>query len=330
MQAQNGGSTVSSPLSSHTHVYVPRHKRYNIRMPPQSGPPGQKMNLGSAWNSLRKRANAVGSIFALFSFLVVGGAVSGYYWAKAHTPKPQTKEPAISTLSQDEINKLNQVGANLGTAGQTLNIGANSLFRGKVDVGGNLTIGGQLNANGPVTLSSLNITGSTAATGLIVGSDLKVTGISTFDKGISVNGLAAINGGLNVTGTASINALNAATIAVRTISISGPLTIGHLATQGPAPGIVGGTVGSGGTVSISGNDTAGTININTGTGPGGVLASVTFRAAYPGAVHVQITPLSGGAASAGAYVTRTGGGFQIHANTPPSGQTLSFDYLVIQ
>jgi hypothetical protein len=263
-------------------------------------------------------------------FLLMAGAAGGYFWAKAHTPPPKAKEPTISTLSQDEINKLNEAGANLGTTGQTLNIGANALFRGKVDVGGELSIGGPLNANGPVTLSSLNITGTTAATGLNVGSNLNVAGTTTLQKSLTVTGLGTFNGGLNAGGIASFNAVNAATLAVHTISISGPLTIGHFVTQGPAPTVAANSVGAGGTVSISGNDTAGTININTGSGPGGTLATVTFRALYGTTVHVLLTPLTDGAAAASAFVTRNNAGFQVHAGTPPAGSTLSFDYLVTQ
>ena len=306
-------------------------------MPPASTPPPKDTTEAAnaptspgTWNRLKNRANTTASIGALFVFLLALGGVAGYFYSQSRKTPAPAKKTTVETLSADDIKKLSEVGANLGTANQTLNIGANTLFRGKVDVGGDLSIGGRLNANGPVTLSQLNITGTTAATGLNVGSNLIVGGSTTLQHSLTVADLLAVNGGLNVSGATSVNGLNANSIAVRTISISGPLTIGHLATQGPAPTIVANAVGGGGTVSISGNDTAGTININTGGGPGGVLATITFRAAYASTVHVLLTPLTGGAASAGAFVTRNGGGFQIHANTPPAGSTLSFDYMVVQ
>jgi hypothetical protein len=296
--------------------------------PGVSKQPEPEQPKNNAWDRLKSRANTIASITALFLFLVVLGAFVGYFYSQSK--KPQAKTPTIETLSPEDLKKLTEIGANLGTANQTLNIGANALFRGKVDVGGDLSIGGKLNANGPVTLSQLNITGTTAATGLNVGSNLSVSGTTTLQKAVTVGDLLTVNGGLNVSGAASVGSLNANTIAVRNISISGPLTIGHLATQGPAPTIVAGGVGAGGTVSISGNDTAGTININTGTGPAGALATITFRAGYSSTVHVLLSPLTSGAAASEAFVTRNGGGFQIHANTPPAGQTLSFDYLVTQ
>jgi hypothetical protein len=282
-----------------------------------------------SWGDIRRRANTTARIAILFLGLLVAGGVIGYYFQAAKQPASTPKTPRVTGLTTEELSQLGQIGSNLGSTGQVLNIASDSLFRGKVSVASDLSIGGQLNANGPVTLSSLNITGNTAATGLNVGSNLVVGGTTTLQRGLTVSGLASVTN-LNVSGSASLNALNASSIAVRNLSISGPLTVAHLISSGPTPSIVGGTTGAGGTVSISGNDTAGTVNINTGSGPGNLLATVTFRAAFGATVHVQLTPLTDGAAAAGAYVTRTSAGFQIHARTPPAGATLSFDYLVMQ
>ena len=303
-------------------------------MPPVSAvPPTPPPAKKSSWNQLRRKADSIASLVVFLTFLVAVGGVIGYYYSKSRQPVTTTPKTTISTLSSAEIAKLGQIGTDLGASGQTLNIGANALFRGKIDVSGDLSIGGHLNANGPVTLSQLNITGTTAATGLNVGSNLNVTGNTTLQQGLSVGQLATFASGINVGGNASFNALNAGTLAVRTISISGPLTIGHLSTQGPVPGMVAGTaVGGGGTTSISGNDTAGTVNLSTGSAPpAGVLATVTFRAPYTSSVHVMLSPITGASASIPAYVTRTSGGFQIRVDSPPpAGSVLNFDYFVTQ
>jgi hypothetical protein len=261
------------------------------------------------------------------------GSVVGYYYAQSKKTPAKPNSPTVANLTPEEINKLSEIGSSLGNNGQVLNIGADTIFRNKIDVSGDLSVGGHFNANGPVTLSELNISGTTALSGLNVGSNMTVSGIASFQKGINVTGLAAVNGNLSVSGATSVNALNATTISVQTIAITGPLTISHLRTQGPAPAAAAGTaVGGGGTVSISGNDTAGTVNINTGnTPPAGILATITFRAAYSTTVHVLLTPLSGAAASTPAYVTRSGGAFQIHTDAPaPAGSSLSYDYFVTQ
>lgn len=297
---------------------------------PNSQPPAPKPAKNKSWDTLKARANTGASITALFVFLVACGVTIGYFYAQSKKPQQQTKAPTIQTLSPADIQKLNEIGANLGTAGQTLNVGADALFRGKANVTGDLTVGGRLNANGPVTLSQLNITGNTAASGLNVGSNLNVTGNTTFGGTLTVNKLTTVNSNLTVSGNASVGALSASSIAVRNITISGPLTVSHLVSQGTAPIIAAISPGAGGTVSISGNDTTGQVNINTGTSPGTALAQITFRAAYGGVVHVQLTPLTSDAATSGYFVTPTSTGFQVHAANPPSGRTLQFDFLVMQ
>lgn len=302
-------------------------------MPPNEAPNNQspQPQKNKSWDTLRLRANTGASIAALFLFLATCGGIVGYFIAQSKKQPAANNTPSIQTLSPQDIEKLNEIGANLGSAGQTLNVGADALFRGKANVTGDLTVGGRLNANGPVTLSQLNITGNTAASGLNVGSNLNVTGNTTFGGTLTVNKLTTINSNLTVSGNASIGALSASSIAVRNITISGPLTISHLVSQGTAPAVAALSVGGGGTVSISGNDTTGQVNINTGSGPGTALAQVTFRAAYGATVHVQLTPLTTDAAASGYYVVPIGStGFQVHANTPPAGKTLQFDYLVMQ
>lgn len=294
---------------------------------PQSKPPKDR-----SWRSTLARANSISSVVGLLAFVLFVGGGIGFILALTRS-QPTPKTPTITTLSEDDIRKLTDIGTDLGTSNQTLNIGANALFRGKADIGGDLSVGGRFNANGPVTLSQLNITGTTALTGLNVGSNLIVGGTTTMQKSLTVNDLATFARGISVTGTASVNALNAGSIAVGNISISGPLTIGHLATQGPTPIASAGTaVGGGGTISISGNDTAGTLNINTGSAPpAGILASVTFRAAYTGNVRVLLSPLTSTAANLPAYVTRTSTGFQVRVDSAPAtGSVFAFDYFVTQ
>ncbi len=278
------------------------------------------------WNDLSRRASLVASIGTLFIFLLAVGAVTGYFIEQSRKPVPTSAQgPTVQTLSPSDLQKLGQIGTNLGTSNEVLDVSADALFRGQADVVGNFTVGGKLDATGNSTLNQLNVTGGLAT------STLNVSGATTFQNALTVTGLATF-GGLTVSGATNFANLTANTITVHNISISGPLTVGHLVTQGPTPGIAGGQDGSGGTVSISGNDTSGQINVNTGTSPGGTLATVTFKAAFGGIVHVQLTPLTSAAASAQAYVSPSAGSFVLHANlpVPASGQVLSFDYLVTQ
>jgi hypothetical protein len=307
----------------------------NQPAPTPTEPPAPKKSVFKVahWNQIQARATTVGSVTGLFVFLISVGSIGGYYYAQSKKTPTKTSGPTVANLTPSEINQLSQIGSSLGNSGQTLNIGADTIFRSKIDVGGDLSVGGHFNANGPVTLSELNISGTTALSGLNVGSNLTVAGLAGFQKGINVAGLTAINGNLSVSGSTNLNALNATTLSVQTLTISGPLSIGHLRTQGPAPAITAGTgVGGGGTVSISGNDTAGTININTGSvPPAGILASISFRAPFGATPHILLTPLSGPAAATPAYVTRSGSAFVVHTDvSAPAGSALSYDYFVTQ
>lgn len=307
-------------------------------MPPQppttpTPTPPSKSTANTGWIALRHKAQVVGSVVGLFVALVLLGAGGGYFYSRSQTQVPAVPKTTITNLSAEDLAKLGQIGNNLGSSGQTLNIGADSLFRGAVNVTGDATVGGRIDGKGTANLGGLNLTGPAAGTSLNLSSNLNVAGTTTIQQSLSVAGLATFTGGLNAGGNTSVNALNAASISVRNITITGPLTVAHVTTQGPTPTFVAGPVlGAGGTASLSGNDTAGTVNINTGSGPSaGVLGTITFRAAYTGTVHVLISATTAGAANTPVYVTRTSGGFQIHAAAaPPAGSVLSFDYLVSQ
>jgi hypothetical protein len=292
--------------------------------PPEAPKPPQQRSFAR----IRARANSVSGVAVLLLAVLVLGGGLGYIYSSTR-PKT-TSKTTVNTLSPEEIQKLTDVGTSLGNTNQVLTIGANSLFKSNLNVNGDLTVGGRFSANGPVTLSQLSISGSTALAALAVGGDASIQGATTINKSLTVHNLLSVNGGLNVSGTASVNALNAGSVSTQKISISGPLTIGHLVTQGPAPGLSAGAVGAGGTVSISGNDTAGTINISTGAGPGALLATITFRASFSATPHIQLTPLTPDAAALNVYVTRAATGFAIHAVNPAAGAVYSFDYLVTQ
>jgi uncharacterized protein (UPF0333 family) len=304
-------------------------------MPPTNNPtpPPKLPRHHRSWASMKARANTISGVSVLLATILLLGGAAGYVISRNFGSTPSSKTPATQSLSPSDLSKLQQGSGSLGSSGQTLSIGADSIFKGKVDVGGDLSITGKLNANGPVVLSQLNISGTTALTGLSVGSNLAVGGTTTLQKSLTVNDLVTINSNLSVSGAANVGALNASTIAVRTLTITGALLISHLQTQGVVPIGSGGTaIGSGGTVSISGNDAAGTININTGSNtPAGVLITVVFRAPYSAQTHVLLSPISGAAASTPVYVTRNSTGFTVHTDVPPpAGANLSFDYFVTQ
>jgi hypothetical protein len=121
---------------------------------------------------------------------------------------------------------------------------------------------------------------------------------------------------------------------------------GHISTDRPkglAPSIAAGAAaGTGPTVSVTGNDTAGTISVTPGSTPTtGTLCTVTYAEAFDTAAgsevnptpKVQLTPTNANAAAlvATTYTTRTATTFKIEAGAAPTeAQVYTWDYLVIQ
>jgi cytoskeletal protein CcmA (bactofilin family) len=249
-------------------------------------------------------------------------------------------------ISGEVLNSLGVSRTPVTNQGVELTIGPNSKFSGKVAVGGDVSIAGQMQLNntlnaskivagemqgGRTALSQLDVNGDTNLGKANISRDLSVGGAARLQgdlqvaKLLTVSGNANIAGNLAVGGTLSVRNFQAASLTSETT-----LTIGgHIVTRGDAPTVsAGGAVGSNGTVSISGNDTAGTVAVNTGVGAGsGVLANISFTRNYGTTPHVVITPVGMGGSF---YVNRSASGFSINANEalPPAG--IAFDYIVVQ
>jgi hypothetical protein len=149
---------------------------------------------------------------------------------------------------------------------------------------------------------------------------------------VTVSQLLTVNNSVNILGSLAVGG----TLTVRNFQASSlvsdtTLTIGgHIITRGNAPGVSAGpAVGSNGTVSISGNDAAGTIGVNTGTGAGGgILANVSFRATYGTTPHVVVSIVGAGAGSI--YTSRTASGFSVGVNGALAPGGYAIDYIVMQ
>lgn len=284
------------------------------------------------------------SVIALI--LAVNGGII-FFVMRGGTSKTDTPvDRNTVTLSTESLNKLgvdrNQVG-NLGTQ---LTIGPDTKFNGKVTIAGNTSIGGQLQLNGTfsatsvsassgtfaklqagdATLQSLSLNSDLTANNLIARSNLNVTAAATVQGTLTVAGLTTINNSLNVAGNLAIGG----TLSVRNFQVNTLTIAGHLLSSGAAPGVspAGGALGSNGTVSISGNDTSGTVGVNIGAGASaGCLVTVSFRQGYQVTPHVTFT----GSMPANIYLSgRTASGFTICTASPLSPGGYFVDYIVVQ
>ena len=232
-------------------------------------------------------------------------------------------------LDQGAIDELVAAESNIGTVDQTITIGANAIFEGKILVKDSLDVAGSINVGGPLSLPSITVAGDGTFRDIDVSNNISIGGSANIQQALTVEGGATINGGLSVGGT-----ISAAAISADSVQFTGDLQLTrHIDTGGGTPGISrSNAVGGGGTVSISGNDVSGTVTINTGSSPpAGIFASISFRSAYNSTPRVQLTPSNSAASTINYYVTRNSSGFSVGSTSVPSASTTyTYDYFITE
>lgn len=137
-----------------------------------------------------------------------------------------------------------------------------------------------------------------------------------------------------VQGKLTTESLYTGNVTAADLSLSGDLNLaGHLNPSGDTPTIKMGPAARGGSVSIVGNDTAGTVTINSGSGgaQSGELAIITFHGAFPLTPKVQLTPLNADAANLNYFASRSASFFSVNsASVIGTEKSYVFDYLVTQ
>ena len=250
------------------------------------------------------------------------------------------------TISSAALDKIGMNQTPVGDSGIILTVNPNAKFNGNLQVAGTTTIGGQLILNKALTVSNatittlqagntslqqLNVNGDGTFSNLNLRSQLVVTGTSrfqgpaTFSNLLSVTGSENVSGSLSVGGTLAVGSFHTSSL----VSDYGLTFGGHVITQGSAPGVSkGGALAATDTVSISGNDAAGTVDVNIGAvAVSGIVANISFRSAYGNIPHVVITAIGSGATDV--YVDRSSGGFSIGVASLGTGGH-QFDYIVEQ
>jgi len=287
---------------------------------PQAAAPTPK---ASGFKRLWKRFNLYLLLFVFMILLAVGAFV--YLTIKSKQADQTT--PKSQGLSQDALKTLANSDVTVGDAKQVLNVQSNAIFAGSVLVRSSLEVAGQLKVGGKLSISDLEVSGATQlsdvqAHNLTVSGALNLQGALTIKNGLSVSGNSNFTG--NVT-TASLT--------TGALQLNGDLNLTHhVIAGGTIPAATRGTaVGGGGTISLTGSDTAGSIQINTGTAPpAGCFVSVTFSQKFTSTPHVIVTPIGSFAAGLNYYVDRSTTGFSICALLSAAGsQTFGFDYIVL-
>ena len=195
---------------------------------------------------------------------------------------------------QQQINQTKTDVTQLQTAANIINGGA---VNGDLSITGSMNVAGNLNASGPVAISStLSVTGDATFSG-----NLTVQNISV--QNITINGHIITAGD---TPTASVD--TAAGTADPLNSIAAP------------------------TVTIDGNDTAGTITITTGANTSsGTLANITFNTPYGKAPRVILNADNSAMTNLKYFKASTSTAFTIQTvDSPTPNTTYQLDYFIAQ
>jgi hypothetical protein len=146
---------------------------------------------------------------------------------------------------------------------------------------------------------------------------------------INVSGAADV-GTLEVTGTATIATLNV----LGNATFAGNITVeGHFIAKGDDPTLETMESLGGGLATVDGNDTAGTITIQTGTNPvDGELLKVLFNKQYGNPPRVILSPANGHGADLKIFRAGTTNEHFIlkSTNEPAANTTYKYDYFIIQ
>lgn len=279
----------------------------------------------SALRRFLRRINVYFLLFVLITAIVGAYMVVSYLNSQTDTPTA-TIEP--QELTEEALKDLANTDASVGSPSQTLTIQGNAiidgqtLMRGNLNVAGNFQTGGSIQSPG-LTISGNSNLGSTQINNLQVAQDTAIEG-NTSMRDLSVSGAASFAG-----------AVNTAQLTVSRLIMSGNGVIeipNHLSFTGPTPGrsISPGVLGAGGSATVNGSDTSGTVNVNTGSGPSaGCFIRVIFARSFSSQPHVLVTPVGAAAGQTQHYVERDQSGFSIcTANPAPAGQSFAFDYFV--
>jgi cytoskeletal protein CcmA (bactofilin family) len=207
-----------------------------------------------------------------------------------------------------------------------LSVQSNAVFAGSVLMRGNLQIAGTLQVGSNIALNGMRVTGNSTLDDVQITKSLALTGDGSVQGRLTVQQSLAVNG----TGT-FLGAVSAPSITAGSLQLSGDLNLTHhIAAGGGTPSRSNGTaLGGGGTVSVSGSDTSGSITINTGTSPGaGCFLTVNFATKFNSTPHVVVTPVGSGAAGLAFYINRSTTNFSVCTTTaPPGGASFGFDYM---
>ena len=269
------------------------------------------------------------NIYLLLFIFILG--VAGVIIAVAYF---QSKSASTtSTLKTQDLTEatLQQVAnseAAIGDSQQVLTVRSSTVFSGKVLIRSGLEVAGNLNVGGTLALNNISVSGVSQFGQVQVNKNLAVAGDTGIQGSLTVAKSLQVNGGATFAGP-----ISAPQITTSNFQLNSDLILTrHIVAGGGTPSrSTGSAIGSGGSASNNGSDTAGSVSINTGSGASaGCYVTINFTSRYNSTPRVLLTPVGSGSGAITYYVNRTTSNFSICASTPPpSGASFGFDYFVI-
>jgi len=289
---------------------------------------GKKVGVVTILKGFAAKLNVY--MLAFILLLVIAAIIFFVVYSSSTEDQQATVE--TQELTQDTVDDLVGSDAKVGDPKQLLTIESDSVFTGKVLIRDGLDVAGPIKVGGSLSLPGITVSGTSAFDQVTVNA-LNIAGDATIQGQLSVQQGLTVSGPVTFSGTFS-----AAAFSIQSLTVEQNLTVNrHIDAGGGTPGLSrGAAVGSGGTATISGTDTAGTVTINVGGGASaGVLATINFANSFSGTPHVVITPV----ASQGSptvtgnqkfYLSnRTSSSFTIATSGGLAPGSISFDYIVI-
>lgn len=264
----------------------------------------------------------------LFILLLV---ISGVIVAATYLASKNSSNTEVPTqsLSSDALKQLASSDVTVGQPKQVLNVQSNAVFAGKVLIRDSLEVAGPIQVGGALNIPGITVSGNSIFEQIQVNKTLGVQGDSTMQGQLTVQKNLTVAGGATFGGTLSAPQLN-----VNALQLNGNLTLTrHLTLGGSTPSrTAGGALGSGGTVAVSGSDSAGSVNINTGSSPSaGCFVTVNFAQRFNATPKIATSPIGSGAARLTYYITRNTTSFSICTADPaPAFTSFSFDYIAVE
>jgi hypothetical protein len=290
------------------------------------GPDGKPPKQPNAFKKFLKKVNVYLLLFLLVVVITASIGIVSYL-----NSRKADQQAALQTqgLTTDALSKLASSDVSVGNAGQTLTIQGNAIITGQTLIRSDLNVAGTIRVGGDVQVSTLTVANKanladTQINSLQVAQNTIAQGSVTIQQGLNVGGASSFSGAVTI---------GQLTVSKLIMSGNGTLQVpNHIGFTGPSPSRSIGTtaLGSGGTASINGSDTTGTVNINTGGGTAaGCFITLTFAKAFSNTPHVLVTPVGSGAGNTNWYVNRSTTNFSICTNNAaPTHQTFAFDYFI--